>query len=149
MKVVLIKDVNKIGKAGDSLEVADGYARNFLIARGLAREATSGIIAEVEGRKANEKAKEAKLKAEAEKIKKDIDGKLVKVRAHAGENGKMFGSVTNAQVAEALKESFKFDIDKRDIKLPESVKQAGEFPFSVHLFKGVEAKMTLCVEVAN
>ncbi|MCL1941690.1 MAG: 50S ribosomal protein L9 [Synergistaceae bacterium] len=149
MKVILIKDVNKLGKQGDKIEVADGYARNFLIARGLALEATSGLIAEVDSRRASESAKEAKLKKEAEETRRQIEGGTINVRVNAGENGKLFGSVTNSQVAEALNASYKLDIDKRDIKLPESVKQAGEFPVTIHLFRGVDAKMTLCVEVAK
>lgn len=149
MKVVLIKDVNKIGKAGDSLEVADGYARNFLIARGFAREATSSLLAEVENKKASEKAKEAKLKKEAEELKAKIQDRVVKVALNGGEGGKLFGSVTNAQVCDALNRSFNLEIDKREIKLPEAIKQAGEFAFSIHLFKGVVADMKLAVEVSN
>ncbi|MCL1876013.1 MAG: 50S ribosomal protein L9 [Synergistaceae bacterium] len=147
MKVVLTKDVSKLGKTGDKIEVADGYARNFLIARGLALEATSGIIAEVDSRKASEKAKETKLKKEAEEIKKQIQDKVINVRVNAGEKGKLFGSVTNAQVAEALNASYKLTIDKHDIKLPEAIKQAGEFPVTIHLYREVDAKMTLLVEV--
>ena len=146
MKVILIKDVNKLGKSGDKIEVADGYARNYLIAQGLAHEATSGFAAEVDSRKASEKAKEAKLKKEAEETKKQIEGKTISILANAGENGKLFGSVTNSQVSEALKASYKLDIDKRDIKLPEAVKQAGEFPVIIHLYRGVDVKMTLLVE---
>lgn len=149
MKVVLIKDVNKIGKTGDTLDVADGYARNFLIARGLAHEATSGLLAEVEGRKASERAKETKLKKEAEELKERIQGKTVKVLVNAGENGKLFGSVTSAQISEALKKEFEIEVEKRGIKLSDAVKQAGNFPFSIHLFKGVEANMTLSVEVTS
>ena len=149
MKVILIKDVNKLGKSGDKAEVADGYARNYLIARGLALEATSNLIAEVDSRKRGEKAKEAKLKKEAEEIKKQIQGKTVTVHVSAGEKGKLFGSVTNSQVAEALKVLYKLDIDKRDVKLPEAVKQAGEFPVIVRLYREVDAQMTLIVEVAK
>ena len=149
MKVILIKDVNKLGKSGDKIEVADGYARNYLIARGLALEATSGIIAETDSRKASEKAKEARLKKEAEETKTQIQGKSISVYVNAGENGKLFGSVTNSQVAEALKASFKLEVDKRNIKLPESVKQTGEFPVTIHLYREVDAKMILHVEVAK
>ena len=149
MKVILIKDVNKVGKSGDKIEVADGYARNYLIARGLALEATSGLVAEVDSRKASEKAKENKLKKEAEEIKKQIHDRSVSIQVNAGETGKLFGSVTNAQVAEALNASYKLNIDKHDIKLPEAVKQAGEFPIVVHLYREVDALMTLIVEVAK
>ena len=149
MKVILIKDVNKLGKSGDKVEVADGYARNFLIAQGLALEATSGLIAEADTRKAGEKAKDAKLKKEAEETKKQIQGKTITVHVNVGENGKLFGSVTNSQVMEALKASYNLDIDKRSIKLPEVVKQTGEFPVTIHLYREVDANMTLIVEVAK
>jgi len=149
MKVILIKDVNKLGKSGDKLEVADGYARNFLIARGLALEATSGLIAEVDSRKASEKAKEAKLKKEAEETKKHIQGKTITIHVNAGEKGKLFGSVTNSQVAEALKTSYNLDIDKHDIKLPEAIKQAGDYLVTIHLYREVDVVMTLFVEVAK
>jgi len=146
MKVILVKDVSKLGKSGDKIEVADGYARNYLIARGLAKEATSGLIAEVDSRKASEKAKEDKLKKEAEEIKKQIQSKTVNIHVNAGEKGKLFGSVTSAQVAEALNASYKLNIDKRGVKLPEVIKQAGEFPITIHLYREVDALMTLLVE---
>ncbi|MCL2146709.1 MAG: 50S ribosomal protein L9 [Synergistaceae bacterium] len=149
MKVILIKDVSKLGKSGDTIDVADGYARNFLITRGLAKEATSGLIAEVDSRKANEKAKEDKIKKEAEEIKKKIQDKTVNIHVNAGEKGKLFGSVTSAQVAEALNTSYKLNIDKRAIKLPEAIKQAGVFPITIHLYREVDAIMTLLVEAAN
>ena len=149
MKVVLIKDVNKLGKSGDKVEVADGYARNFLIARGLALEATSGLIADVDSRKANEKAKENKLKKEAEEIKTQIEGKVINIQVNAGESGKLFGSVTSSQVADALKVSYKLNIDKRNIKLPEAIKQAGEFPVTIHLYREMDAVMTLLVEAVK
>ena len=149
MKVILIKDVNKLGKSGDKLEVADGYARNYLIARGLALEATSGLIAEVDSRKASEKAKDTKLKKEAEETKKHIQGKTITIQVNAGENGKLFGSVTNSQVAEALKASFDLDIDKHDIKISESIKQTGDFPVTIHLYREVDVLMNLLVEVAK
>jgi large subunit ribosomal protein L9 len=149
MKIILTKDVNKLGKSGDKIEVSDGYARNFLIARGLALEATSGLIAEIDSRKASEKAKETKLKKEAEETKKLIQGKVISVRVNAGESGKLFGSVTSVQVAEALMASYKLNIDKRDIKLPETVKHAGEFPITIHLYREIDALMTLLVEVSK
>ena len=149
MKVILIKDVNKLGKEGDKLEVADGYARNFLIARGLALEATSGLIAEVDSRKASEKARDAKLKKEAEETKKHIQGKTITISVNAGENGKLFGSVTNSQVAEALKASFELDIDKHNIKLSEAIKQTGDYPVTIRLYREVDVLMNLFVEVAK
>lgn len=147
MKVILLKDVNKVGKSGTTVEVSDGYARNFLIAKGLALEATAGRLAEVKRKESEDKAKEQKMKEEAEAARHLIQGKVVRVKGSAGENGKLFGSITSAQIAEALNAQYGVTIDKRDVKLAEAVKQAGEFPFEIQLFRGITAKMVLAVEV--
>ena len=149
MQVILKKDVNKIGKAGQLLEVSDGYARNFLFPRGLAEEATTGRIADLNARQQSRKAKEDKEKQAAEENKKLLQGKVVRVAASAGESGKLFGSVTTAQVAEALEAQYTIKADKRDIKLAESVKLPGDHAMSVRLYSGVQADMTLTVEIRD
>lgn len=149
MQVILKQDVNKIGKAGQLLEVSDGYARNFLLPRGLAEEATPGKIADLQTRQQSRKAKEDKEKQAAEEVKKGLQGKMIRVGASAGENGKLFGSITAAQIAEALEEQFKVKVDKRDIKLTEPVKQPGSHPLAIRLYVGVQADMTLNVEIRN
>ena len=146
MQVILKKDVNKIGKAGELLEVSDGYARNFLIPRGLADEATEGRIADLNARQQSRKAKEDKEKQAAEESKKLLQGKVIRVAASAGESGKLFGSVTTAQIAEALSAQYAIKADKRDIKLAEPVKQPGSHPVSIRLHSGVQADMTLVVD---
>lgn len=149
MQVILKKDVAKVGQAGALVNVSDGYARNFLMARGLAVEATPGKIAEWKQEQAHKKASEAKQRAEAENVKKGIQGKAVKIEAKSGENGKLFGSITTAQVAEALSAQHGLNIDKRDIKLPDAVKQAGNYQFSVKLHQGISADMTLSVSASE
>ena len=149
MQVIMKKDVNKIGKAGQLLEVSDGYARNFLFPRGLAEEATAGRVADLNSRQQNRKAKEDKEKHAAEEHKKLLQGKTIRVAASAGESGKLFGSITTAQVAEALEAQHMIKVDKRDIKLTEPVKQSGSHPMSVRLHSGVQADMTLVVEAQN
>ena len=149
MQIILKKDVNKIGKAGQLLEVSDGYARNFLFPRNLAEEATAGKIADLNARQQNRKAKEDKEKQAAEEDKKLLQNKAIRVAASGGESGKLFGSVTTAQVAEALFAQYMIKVDKRDIKLPESVKQTGNYAVSVRLYSGVQADMTLVVEILN
>ena len=149
MQVILKKDVSKIGKAGELLEVSDGYARNFLFPRNLAEEATAGKIADLNVRQQNRKAREDKEKQAAEEDKKLLQGKAVRVTASAGESGKLFGSITTVQIAEALSAQYTIKVDKRDIKLTEPVKQPGNHAISVRLYTGVQADMILVVEIQN
>jgi large subunit ribosomal protein L9 len=149
MQVILKKDVNKVGKAGQLLEVSDGYARNFLFPRDLAEEATVGRIADLNARRQSRKAREDKEKQAAEENRKLLHGKAVRVAASAGESGKLFGSVTTAQIADLLEAQHMIKVDKRDIKLAEPVKQHGNHPMSVRLHAGVQAEMTLVVEIQN
>jgi large subunit ribosomal protein L9 len=145
MQVILKKDVDKIGKIGQLLEVSDGYARNFLFPRGWAEEATAGKIADLKTRQQSQKAKETKEKLTSEENRKRLQGKVVRVVASAGENGKLFGSITTAQIAEALEAQFQIKIDKRNIKLAEPVRQSGNHAISIRLYAGVQADMTLTV----
>ena len=146
MKVILKQDVAKVGKKGELIEVSDGYGRNFLIGRGLAEEATPGRMREYPEFQKTQKARDDKRQKAAEDTKKKLGGKLVSVKVSAGEGGKLFGSVTSAQVAEALSAQFMVNIDKKDIKLDESIKQAGSYTFRIKLYPGIEAEMTLKVE---
>lgn len=146
MKIILKKDVSKIGKKGELLEVADGYGRNFLIARGLAEEATEGKLRELQEHKKNQKVKEDKKVAVAQEAKKKLGGKVVTIKVNAGEGGRLFGSVTTAQVAEAIGEQYGVEADKKDIKIEDAIKQAGSFPAKIKLHAGVEAEFTLKVE---
>ncbi len=146
MKVILKQDVNKIGKRGELLDVADGYGRNFLIASGLAEEATEGKVRELQQMQKTQKIKDDKKIKAAEEAKKKLGGKVVRIKVNSGEGGKLFGSVTNAQIADVLTTQYGIPVDKKDLKLDETVKQTGEFPFKVRLYTGVEAEMTLKVE---
>lgn len=149
MKVILKADVNKLGKAGSLLDVSDGYARNFLLPKSLAIEATPGKISEWKAEQARLKVKDEKRHQEAIELQKKLQGRSVKVEGKAGDNGKLFGSITTTQIAEALEAQHGLkDFDKRDIKLDEVVKQPGNFPFALKLYPGVQADMTLTVTVA-
>jgi len=143
MKVILLQDVSKVGSKGDMVEVSDGYGRNFLIKKGLATEGTEGKLREWEENQKSRKNKEAKLEREALEAKKKIGGKRVTVLANAGEEGRLFGSVTTSQVAEALKAQHDVAIDRHDVKLDEQIKQVGMYPFRIRLYTGVEAELTL------
>ena len=149
MKVILKSDVSKLGKAGSLVDVSDGHARNFLIPKGLAIEATPGKLNEWKNEQARLKAKDEKLRAEAQALQKTLQGKSVTVEGKAGENGKLFGSITAAQVAEALEAQHGLkNFDKRNIKLDDTIKQPGNFPVSLKLYPGMQADMTLSVKVS-
>jgi large subunit ribosomal protein L9 len=146
MKVILLQDVSKVGAKGDLIEVSDGYARNFLLKKGLAAEGTEGSVKECEENQKIRKNREAKLEKTAVETKKKIGGKRVTVAMNAGEEGRLFGSVTANQIAEALKSQHGVETDKRDIKLDEQIKQVGMYPFKIRLYTGVEADLILEVK---
>jgi large subunit ribosomal protein L9 len=146
VKVILIQDVNKLGSKGDLVEVAEGYGRNFLLKKNLAIEGTEGKVREWEEQQKVRKNREVRLQASAVEIKKKIGGKMVTVLMSSGEEGRLFGSVTSQQIASALSAKFAVEVDKKEIKLDEQIKQLGRYPFKVRLYAGVEAEMTLSVE---
>ena len=146
MKVILKQDVSKLGTAGDLVDTSAGYARNYLFPRSLAEEATPEKIREWKVREESKKKREQKLKNEAAETAKKLSGKQVRVRLSAGEKGKLFGSVTGANVAESIASQLGITVDKRDLRLAETVKQTGSYPFFIRLYTGIEAEMTLIVE---
>ncbi len=144
MKVILKAEVKGSGKKGDILEVSDGYAKNFLLKKGLAEIATSTGINEIQQkRKADAFHKAENLKALKE-LAAQINGKEVSVAIKVGENGKTFGSVTTAQVAAALFE-LGYEIDKKKIILKDAIKTLGAFSAEIKLTEGVSAKITVSV----
>ena len=149
MRVILKSDVSKLGKAGSLIDVSDGHARNFLIPKGLAVEATPGKLAEWKAEQARLKAKDEKDKQAALELQKKLQSKSVSIEGRAGDNGKLFGSITPAQVAEALESQHGLkSVDKRNVKLDETVKSAGNYKFSLKLYPNIQADMTLIVTVA-
>ena len=146
MKVILLCDVSKLGKKGDLVEVAEGYGRNFLLPRKMAEEATREKLQEWRQRQQSKENRARKEEEEARSNRAKLQGKQVALKASAGEKGKLFGSVTAAQVAEQIKGRFGIAVDKKDIRLQGSIKELGSFPFSIRLYPGVEAEMTILVE---
>jgi large subunit ribosomal protein L9 len=146
MKVILLQDVSKVGVKGELVEVSDGYGRNFLIRKGLAAEGTEGKVREWEENQKARKNREAKLEQSAAETRKKIGGKRVTVPVNAGEEGRLFGSVTTAQIAEALKQQLGVEVDKHDIKLDEAVKSIGVYPFKVRLHTGIDASLSVEVK---
>ena len=137
MKVILLKDVKGSGKAGDTLNVADGYARNFLIARGLAVEANAKNLNDLAGKKASEQHKIDVETADNKAIAEKIKDKEVVIKAKAGQGGKLFGTITAGVVADALKEQFGVDVDKKKINLSADIKAFGDFTANVKMTHGV------------
>lgn len=146
MKVILTDDVHKLGRKGEMTEVSDGYARNFLFKKGLAVEATASKIKEWEQQQQAKKNRDAKMAQEAAEIKKKIGGKRVVVKMPCGDEGRLFGSVTSAQIAQALSEQYGISVDKRDIKVDDAIKQLGTYPIRIRLYTGIEADLTMAVE---
>ena len=145
MKVILLKDVKGSGKAGDTLNVADGYARNFLIARGLAVEANAKNLNELAGKKASAQHKLDVEKAENEKIAASLEGKEVVVKAKAGQGGKLFGAVTGGAVADAIKQSYNMTVDKKKIQLSGEIKSFGDYSAVIKMTQGVSCSIKIKV----
>lgn len=143
MKVILIKDVKGSGKAGDLINVADGYGRNYLIAKGFALEATAKNINELNGKKASEQHKLDVEKAENLAIKEKLNDKIVSISAKAGQGGKLFGAITAGNVADAVKKEYSVALDKKKISLANEIKAFGSYTAEIKLSQGVSFKMTV------
>ena len=146
MEVILKQDVKGTGKAGDTVKVSDGFARNRLIPQGLAVEATDANRKQLERAKAKAAEKFAQEKAEAEAFAKRLESNIVSVRTKVGDNGKLFGSITSMDIAEALKEQTGEEIDRRKIVLDKPIKETGVYEVAVKLFQDVSAKVKVRIE---
>ena len=145
MKVVLLQDVKSIGKKGELCNVSDGYARNFLLPRKLAKEANAQAMNELKNAEA---AKEYKIKTETELAEKNaaaLQGKTVKIYAKAGQAGKIFGSVTSREIAEEIKKQYGVEVDKRKVALEADIKAFGTYNFDVKFYNGISAAMSVAV----
>ena len=146
MKVILTEDVKGSGKKGELVEVADSYARNCLLRKGLAIEATPAAINAKKTQDAA-KAHHAQVELDAARANKAaLDGKTVTVTAKAGAGGKLFGAVTAKEIAQALKDQYKLDVDKKNISLESEIKAFGTFSFDLKLHNGVVAVMKVMVK---
>lgn len=146
MIVILNRDVKGTGKAGDVVKVSDGYARNMLLPKGYAKEATEGNIRSLEKQKAIAAKKKAEEKARAEEQAKKISELSVTIKTKAGDGGKIFGSITSKDVAEALNKQHGIDVDKKKIQMEAPIKQTGETTVNVKLYFEVSAQLKVIVE---
>lgn len=143
MKVILLQDVPGTGKKNQIVQVSDGYARNFLFPRKAAMEATGGAVREVERRNEAERQREAERRAEAEKIAAGLKGKTITIRAKAGDKGRLYGSVTVQEVADALEAQHAVTVDKRKLDLKEPIRTLGESSVAVRLYTGISVDMKI------
>ena len=143
MKVILKQDVKGLGKKESMVEVNDGCARNFLFPRGLAVEATATNINIMNTKKEAEKKKNERELAQAKALAEKLKEVTVVIKAKAGENGKLFGSITSKDISDKLKADFKLDIDKKKIQLHDAIKSLGTTDVEVKLYPGVSGKFTV------
>lgn len=149
MKVILTQDVKGSGKKGELVKVSDGYARNFLLPKGLAIEASAQALGEMKARQASVEHKAAVEKQAAQEMAGKIGGKTVKIAAKAGANGKLFGSVTSKEISEELSRQFGAQIDKRKIVMDSDIKAFGSYTVQVKLHPGIAADIYVVVGEAE
>lgn len=143
MKVMLKKEVHGAGKEGDIVTVADGYANNYLIPRGLAVPADAGVINAAKIKRQAQKHRVEIQRKNAGELAKNMTKLTVRVYAKAGENGRLFGSVTGKEVSDALKEQYDINVDKKKIRFEEPIKAVGIYTVKAHMFEQTEAKFKL------
>jgi len=145
MEVILRETIDNLGRAGQTVKVADGYARNYLLPRKLAYIATPGNVKVIEFERQSLLKKEAKQKGDADKLREVLDGVEIVIRRKVGEHDALYGSVTNSDVAEEL-EKKGYEVEKRKIHMDDHIKSLGEFSIPIRLFKDVTAHIKLKVE---
>lgn len=146
MKVILLNDVKGLGKKGDVVNAKDGYARNFLFPKGLAKEATQGNVKVLKEQKNAKKMKQEEELKEAKKLAERLSQLTVEIKSKAGENGKLFGSITSKDVAQELQKQHKIKIDKRKIVLNNNIKSLGVIEVEAKVYPNVSAKIKVHVK---
>lgn len=146
MEIILLQDVKSLGKKGEVVKVSDGYARNFILPKKLGVEATKQNLYELNNQKAAEEKRQKEILEEARKQAQEMENMTVKVKIKVGEGGKTFGSVSNKEIATAIKEQYKVDIDKKKIVMNHPIKQVGIYTVPVKLHPQVTAGIKVAVE---
>ena len=146
MKVILLKDIKGTGKKDQIIEASDGFARNFLFPKGLAREASATNLNAIENAKAAQKHREDVERAKAEETRKALSGKAIKIIARGAEGGRLYGSVTAQEIADELFKQYGVKVEKRRIEVA-NIRNAGDFTVNVWLYAGITAEMTAKVEI--
>lgn len=148
MKIILKKEVDKLGEIGDMLIVKDGYARNYLIPKGLAVRATDGMLKAIEIEKKQKAFKIERERKAARELAESLERLLLNVKVKAGEEGRLYGTVTTQMIADRLK-SKGFEIDRKQITIDPPIKQVGKYEVAVKLYSDVVAKLNLEVEAES
>ena len=146
MKIILKQDVPNLGREGDVEEVADGYARNYLIPQGMAVKATPGALKDFEHRQEMQARRHEREKKRAEALARRLTAQTLTFEVKTGETGQLYGSITNVDIAEALEETLGEEIDRRSIPLSEPIREIGEHFVPVHLMEDVEPQVRVVVK---
>ncbi len=144
MRVILLKDIKGTGKKGDVVNASDGHARNYLLPRGLAKEATDGSVKEVQHQKESADKRKAAELAEAKALAEKISSLSIEFKSKAGEGGKLFGAITSKDVSELLEKTHGIKVDKKKIEIG-NIKAIGTFTAELKVYQGVTAKLTVVV----
>jgi len=145
MQIILLETISKLGRLGDVVNVKSGFARNYLIPQGKAQRATETAIAEFEKRRAELEQKQADTQAAAQAVAGRLEGLMLQIAQKTSSDGKLFGSVNNSSIAEALKEQG-FDIEKSMVRMPDGqLKQIGDYPIKIVLYGDISAQITVSV----
>lgn len=145
MKIILNQTIGGLGKIGETVSVADGYARNYLVPKGMAVVATKGAIRDWDNKRAALVKKEAQQRADSQAIADALQEKAVTIGAKVGEAGKLYGSVTSKEIAEAIAEQLKMEVDRKKIELEHGIKEAGEHQVTIKIASGIDATVTVNV----
>ncbi len=149
MKVILLQDIKGVGKKDDVINASDGHARNYLLPKGLAVEATAGNMTKLTRVKTKEEEHKQELLDEARELKKVLDEIKVVIPAKTGEGGKLFGTITNKEIAQHLEDEHNIKIDKKKISLKTQIKSEGQFNVDVKLHQKVSAELSVTVVPQN
>ena len=145
MKVVLLADVKGSGKKGDLINVSDGYARNFLFPKGLAKEANNQVLSDLRAKEESQKYRIEQERAAAKEIAAKLEGVVVKITSNAGADGKTYGSITSKDIAEDLEKQHGITVDKRKIQMENPIKAFGTYLLDVKLYTDVSGKINVVV----
>lgn len=145
MEVIFVKDLKGQGKAGEKKNISDGYAKNFLIPKGFAIEATTANLNNLKGKKESEAYKKEQELKNAQLLKEKLETVTVVLKTKAGDNGKLFGSITSKDIAEQLSKQYTISVDKKKIVLPDGIKETGTFNIDVKLYPSVTGKIKVNV----
>lgn len=145
MKVILKENMDNLGYIGDVVEVNKGYARNFLFPRGLAMEYTSGNLKSMEHLKQKEWEKRNREILEAKELADKLNNLDIVFKAKAGKDGKLFGSITNKDIAQYLMDNYQIEIDRKKIEYDDTMKKIGDYPVSIRLHKEVNARLNVII----